>query len=274
MALHPGGRLPEDRCIPCVSCAYDVRGQEISSRCPECGMAIVESALPDRLVFCSMPWLRKVVLGLMVLRYSVAIVLGTFVLFLAAVTVSSSHLSNTVFATVDRVIVWVGWVMFVIGVLGPVVGVWLATSFEPGRFRSPRDTRQMWMARTSVMASGPFLMLIGQAGASGPLPVRIVISVGLGAMLLVGMFSFGQVISRCLERIPEAKLARRMRNDSIQVGVLLGVAPAMLLLRAHLGFVAPVVMFILLISMVWYWGRVGACEKALRKVVKLSRGEL
>ncbi len=262
MALHPTGRLPEDRCIPCVSCGYDVRGQEISSRCPECGMAIVESALPDRLVFCNIPWLRRVVLGLAMVRYSVVAVVGAMTSVLVAIIMN--------YLPSDEMMQWVGLLCLVIATVGPTVGVWLATSPEPGRHLDTREVREVWIARGAIIMIGPFFWAIPLAGLASTLFGRVALSVILGTALLLGVGCFGRILSRNLGRIPDVTHSRRMRTDSIQVAMLLGAAPSMLLLRAYLGVVAPAVMIVVVLSMLWFFRRLGVCDRALRRVISLS----
>lgn len=263
MSLHAGRRLPDNHCIPCVSCGYDVRGQAIVGRCPECGMAIVESALPDRLVFCDIDWLRKVVLGLAMVRFSVVAVAAIFAAFIVAISLN--------YLPTDEMMRWVGLACLIIAVAGPAVGVWLSTVPDPGRPIGSGDLWEVWAPRGAILFVGPFLWLVPQAVMSGALIGRLIVSLVVGVVLMAGMIGFGRVIARCVGRIPDAIQSRRMRADSIQIAMLLGAAPAMILLRAYLGFVAPVVMILLLISMIWFLRRLGACERALRNVVHLSR---
>ena len=133
--------------------------------------------------------------------------------------------------------------------------------------------RQIWIARAAIVLSNLFLWLALIFGMPGSLVARAVLSLALGAIFLAGMVCFGRVISQCVARIPDARLSHRIKVDSLQIGMLLGVAPAMLLLNAYLDFVAPVVMTVLIILIFWYLWRMNACERALRQVVKLSRGE-
>lgn len=110
----------------CINCGYALDGLAVDGVCPECGTAVQLSLRPNRLVFASPRWLRRLHRGLIAIELSVAFriadsVLGGMV----------SHLG--VIAAPPIAVLWIGTALDVLFSLIELWGWWLVTTPEPSR---------------------------------------------------------------------------------------------------------------------------------------------
>ena len=61
------GRLAED--VLCIECGYNLRGLRPDGKCPECGNDVAPSLRGLKLETASLPWLRSIRRGFVLLRY-------------------------------------------------------------------------------------------------------------------------------------------------------------------------------------------------------------
>jgi len=80
--LNDEGRVAED--VPCLGCAYNLRGLKVTGDCPECGRAIADSLRGDRLRFADARWLRGVHRGLTCVIAAVILSFAWTVVWVAA----------------------------------------------------------------------------------------------------------------------------------------------------------------------------------------------
>lgn len=258
----PTGRLPDDRCIPCIQCGYDLRGQRSIGRCPECGVAIEESAQPHRLVFSSNAWLRRIVLGMKILRYSFAIIIIVFALPLALTMVR-------IFAS-DWILKSIGWLMLGAASVGPVLGIWFSTTTEPDQAPNAAGSRRKWIPRMAILLNGAYVIFVWKTADIDSFVFNAILSFALCAAYCAGTILYGWTIADLIGRIPEPKLKRELSNSSVVMGILLATTPIMVLFMPWMKTPATIVLIVTTLGLIMYWGRLGICERALRRVIKLQ----
>lgn len=259
---YPTGRLPEDRCIPCIKCGYDLRGQRTIGRCPECGVAIEDSAQSERLVFSPNTWLRRIVLGMKILRYSFAAII---IAFAAPFTLTLLRIFPG-----DWIMKSIGWVMLGAASVGPAVGVWLSTATEPDQPPNASALRRKWVPRGAILLNAAYVIFIWKSTDIASFAVNAILSIGLSAAHCAGTILYGWAIAAMIARIPEPKLARELYNSSVVMGILLATLPMMVLVMPWMKTPAVIVIIVTVLGLIMYWGRLGTCERALRQVIRLQ----
>jgi len=110
----------------CMNCGYALDGLAFESVCPECGTAVQLSLRPNRLVFASPHWLRRIHRGFLMLEISIAFLVVNSILGGIASKVG-------VIAAPPIVLLWLGMALTVLFSLIELWGWWLVTTQEPSR---------------------------------------------------------------------------------------------------------------------------------------------
>lgn len=145
VSLDAAGRIAQD--VPCIHCGYNLRSLLPGQACPECNQLVSRSVRGDLLRYSDPRWLRRLRNGMIwVLAGCIVWLVGLWMLDYLASVVSLPGVPRTEVRTA------------LLGLLFgiPVVGVWLATSPEPGPAGAYRDSRVRKAAR--VLAVGGFLL--------------------------------------------------------------------------------------------------------------------
>lgn len=146
---------------PCVNCNYNLRGAELSSKCPECGRPVRESGVGVQLSQAPMPWLQSVNWGLWLVVVSpfAGLALGAIALLVIVVlpgVPSRWWLFTTVGAGAGG---WVLRVLLVLVIVQISVGTLLLTYREPRiRFEEP----PLSLRRVLRLAGVPLLLCAAQ----------------------------------------------------------------------------------------------------------------
>lgn len=258
----PAERLPDHGAVPCIHCEYDLRGQRQDAKCPECGRLIIDSAAPDRLLYSSSRWLNRVVLGIGILRWSYALAPLTFMLILSAMEFDV--------LPSDRTLAGIGMAIVGLIIIGPMVGVWLATARQPADEKLPitKDCRRL--ARISIVLATIACVfgnsLLGNLSAEP----QLVLKCSAALLAAATVLTFGLHVSKLLSKIPTAKLARRTRLDSLVLAMLIGAMAVVPYFRSALGRLFALLLLFVGICCLLFWFRLGAAQRALQRVKPIS----
>lgn len=267
-------RLSDTHAVPCAKCAYDLRGLALQAQCPECGAPVAESADPNRLAFASSGWLKRVVVGLGVIRISVAIapIALAVVVFMAQWNAIPS----------ERMAAWLGLAISICATIGPVVGLWMVTSPEPNRASAERGPARRARAGALIWVVLLYTWAAWSRQAAIPLPALAAMSIAMSLCHLLALRGFGLTVAQIVERIPNVQLAKRMRVDSAQFASLLAVAPLLYflanqsLIEIEAGWfkVVNVIFFLFLIAgAFWFWFKLGTHARAIRHIQRISQAQ-
>ena len=199
--------------IHCRACAYDLRGIESSSACPECGTPIARSLAGDQLEVAEPAWLSRIALGLWLDTASTA---ASCLLLLPAF--ESLVYGSTDNPDIDVVRSRLAF-LTVIG-LG-LAGTWLMTTREPGVWREPLGPTLRLLLRYGALADA-----LNRVGLSLLFPVRFTDTTSFMSfsqlnLSLVVMVLWWVYVRRIQLRIPSPELA--MAAQFTAVGLVICV---------------------------------------------------
>jgi hypothetical protein len=116
--------------LPCIKCAYILRGLTLESTCPECGTAVGRSVKGDFLKFADPMWVSKLANGM---NWIIGAIIASIVLGCVGSGISSST-GDTMISSVLELAA---------GIV-TVIGFWLLTTPDPGAIEpSPINTRNL-----------------------------------------------------------------------------------------------------------------------------------
>lgn len=110
--------------IRCRSCAYDLRGLDPTSSCPECGTPVTRTLAGDALTHADPDWVRRLALGLWVGLAATALVV---VLNVPAIAERAYGANDGSPGAMVR-----AWLVYGFQLVLGVVGIWYLTTPEPG----------------------------------------------------------------------------------------------------------------------------------------------
>jgi hypothetical protein len=200
--------------IHCVTCGYDLAGLDDDGACPECATPVARSIRGDGLAFADPAYLRTLDRGLGMVRWSVALVLITWIGgLLALVAISMIGLWN-VPSWVEEAIV--GGLLFAAMVLY-AIGWWVATVADPrtpeGRDPVPGVARHGAVAILTVIA---LLLVLGNL----LIPARQII---VPLLLVTAMAQHGagsMHLRRLATRAANLRAARLARQAVVAVATM------------------------------------------------------
>lgn len=133
----------------CMNCGYALDGLALEGVCPECGTAVQLSLRPDRLVFASPQWLRRLYRGFVDLEISVAFLIVSTILGGAATNLG-------VMAVPPIAVIWVGTALNLLFTLVELWGWWLVTTPPPSREGSESESVSLhrWVRSLAVSCAG------------------------------------------------------------------------------------------------------------------------
>ncbi len=217
VAMDQDGRLAED--VACRHCGYNLRGLELSGRCPECEMAIEKTLHGFLLRFSDPAWLKRLRSGLTLLI--VAILIG-IVLAIAWITVMVSWPSM-----IDRSHIVIGAIVLIptAGLtIMQLVGYIFVTTAEPGSASNGAVWSARRLARIGLISSAviglveviidqdtytPLVMGFGENEWLYGLAWMLgLLSVVAGFIGLFALFVYGRSLAL---RFPADSLAKRTR---------------------------------------------------------------
>jgi hypothetical protein len=195
-SVDAAGRVAAD--VPCRKCSYNLRGQEVSARCPECG-APVGVALHGPLLRYGHPqWVRNLARG-------TAFVFWGMILNLV-VTVVSVVVAIAAGPLVAKVVDVAAGLVY-------LYGAWLLTEPDPSGTGEDRYGTARKIIRITLvvgLAQNVFAVLTQRTVAAPPVAVALgAASVAAGLVGVVGQFATLRYLERLAERIPEPRLASR-----------------------------------------------------------------
>lgn len=222
------------RTTPCWGCRYDLRGLATEGKCPECGMAVVESTRRDWLLRAPIEARRRVRLGLGLSAWAPwGMIVGV-----AATSVVGSMATLPTTQTASRNLSVIPW-LFAVGVPAALLVSWLAFCY--GVWLTARgalmaeagdDSRPIFRAAESL-AVILGLVVVGAVGTgtilaySGELNMRVSDAVLAAAMVFFGLWPLlfmvtallhalvvGHLGEAALDRVL-AKRARRLAPWSV-----------------------------------------------------------
>lgn len=222
------GRLAED--VTCLNCGYDLRGLQLESVCPECGVPVRVS-------------LRRDLLGEADAAYRQRLCKGAVVLHIGA---------------------WLVLPLLYVGVLVAAAGLWMLTDAQPERSEPRLDRRLRQLARWFVWGGLGALVGIFVAtlwigvwrvwrtlGGWQPMDMMLVTLHGL---MFMGMLAAFEVFRMLARRIPDESLVRRCVRMRVAAVVALALCCAVALGTS-------------LATNWWYYGRTTSSGVAMELAV-------
>jgi hypothetical protein len=227
VSLDPAGALAVD--VTCRACGYNLRGLQLTGRCPECGLDVRCSADIPLLHGARPEWLRAVRCGLGLLRWGLALTLAAPLLHIGGCLLGPA-LMPTDFSLAEAVFVGLCLATLPAPVL-IVCGAWLVTQREHAVGHIPRYRRPVSMVRLALIAvvllppiTASVAMLTASRGARDP--AMMILSLGAALTVIAaaaGWVALCRRLGDLAERLPRPKLA----NLAVQAG---GAALILLLL--------------------------------------------
>jgi hypothetical protein len=213
LEAHHENRILED--LTCGRCGYNLRGQSLDAKCPECGMIVSRSARNDLLRYSDRQWLRTVSNGFIPLMICAALAL----LYRFGYAYGMHHFVNAANASQSSVrwnaIVWSSMAISLVLHALTLMGVWMITHREP-RADAPSH-RLSRIARTfmliaivlMVMAWLPWVAFVSIGRSFYPAEIMYVMHIAAGCAFLVSIAALFIMARRLAFRIPDEPLARR-----------------------------------------------------------------
>ena len=234
IAVSVDGRIAEDKL--CIDCGYNLRGLKTYGRCPECGGEVAASLRGHDLRWASLPWLRTVRDGFILMKHSTILVLVSYVgvmvvLFAWTPAVGQVALLNVVFAVIA--------VLLALPALSILYGFFQATRVEP-RIVGQEPT---WSARRlarvlPVVTLGLWgaLMLFDEVGPRAPWMRQLALYMHLLLAVLATSagVAFVQYLIALLERTAEEKVIKETKQARQIVFLALVLAGVVLVANALL----------------------------------------
>jgi MFS family permease len=196
-----------DTDLSCIYCGYNLRGLAMTGRCPECGHSVDRSVRGDLLRYANRKWLRKMSLGLSLVFFPVMSIIISALAAFFIIPLALADIAPWLLA------VW-GILVFVVGPITILIGLYLATAREPRAEWHENAQRRRRMVRILVISS-VFAILTPFLRIAFPLPV--VLSATLNAIiptvwLVATIFCFLAHLELIAPRIPDSKLAESTRK--------------------------------------------------------------
>jgi len=192
----PNGNLVAD--ISCRRCAYNLRGLNQASCCPECNTPVAVSIQGDLLRFADPDWLATLAKG------------ARFLLWGLAVALLVSLFAGVLMVSVSPAL---GELVALLGSLLAYYGVWLLAASDPsgtGEFRYVTCRRVI--RGTLLVALSADLLNLAAKGCP-PLPgigiTVMVVTVVAGFARVVAQFATLLYLGRLAIRVPDERLARQ-----------------------------------------------------------------
>lgn len=256
---------------PCVHCAYDLRGLNSDSSCPECGKPVADSLRGQLLQFASREYIRTIRRGHSYVLNGILLLIVLTVVMMAMTIASraaappagtASSWSSSTLSGIDFLAeVGMTAVSFLI-----MFGYWLATEPDPGftGLEKPDASRIVVRWAVAIQAATQLLSLLlkvaGPRILTSPILTGLSIAVYFVSMLawVVQYFAMMRFERWLAGRIPDHFIIRR----TVRYMWLLPVLQTVGLLLVGLG---P------LIALVLYWNLLDRMRKHLKSIEKHAR---
>ncbi|HWL94797.1 MAG TPA: hypothetical protein VNT79_14860 [Phycisphaerae bacterium] len=265
IALAESNGAPDDHPLRpgegflCIDCEYDLGGLAPEGKCPECGAAISRSALSNRLVFSSPNWLKRVVLGLNMLRWSLLLGLLTPLLGILLVTAGGTEKWDRLFSQASLVCLAVI----------PTLGVWISTSAEPRGRNDARRERLILIVRLAILFWPLKLVLTTTNVWQGTTAaVRILGAIPFALAFFVSVAGFSVLLSDLFARLPAKRAARNLRIDSLIIALFAACVPVLLAIEYVWEPSFRIVFLGVPIAILWYSHRLGKSYRAMSRISK------
>lgn len=176
-------QLPSrERVSLCIGCGYNLRGLPADGACPECSMAIERSLHGEWLRYADPQWTQQILRGLSLagacLKWLVWGIIGVLcVTFAGSVLLPANRDTTTEF--VLEWVVNIALAILLIGPVGIIVGLWMASRLEP-RMADEQANRATVHRGVTAMALPMFALW----GAADDLPVLTAYPVILHALVM------------------------------------------------------------------------------------------
>jgi hypothetical protein len=202
--------------LTCRRCGYNLRGLEVSGRCPECNSDVALSMQSDMLSFANPYWLRTLARGATVLCVGLSLgllfSLGSFLL--------------------PRFVRWPNYPFLIASIFGwPVVmlaGLWLVTAPDPVGLGEINYGRSRRFVRIGQLIGLVLAIPYGTGGlpvtaSSGVFLLFLLLHLGRNGLRIAVDIAFYDYLGKFAARIPSNSLARQARWFRVLVPALAGL---------------------------------------------------
>jgi hypothetical protein len=247
------GMLKGDR--PCLQCGYNLKGLEISGRCPECGGEVLRSLQGNLLIYSASAFVSKLVLGSTLVLWGLVLfcisLIGSFLAGASRVPANPAWLS--VFPVAMKVIPLVGSVC-------SLSGWWFLSAPDPALMGQDRMTSARKVLRITVILSAAAFaaatfsqMQTGGVSLTsvfrrGPANLSFIMTAGNAAVLINALvwpvktfasLQYVHAIALRAQSVPQARRARILIWFAI-IGAIVGpLAIGTFIGLGNIGIAAP-----------------------------------
>jgi hypothetical protein len=230
------------RDLHCKECGYNLRGLPHAGACPECGLSVERSLRGDLLRDSSPAYLRRLMRGLKLARWS-ATVLVVAPFLVVALTILAGSLALPV--AVENVMFGALVAVVIVAPLLIAGGWWLISTPDPGLARSTEDHRRRAVRQTAAAFGGTLILVTMILLAKELTQAQLLTTLSewlpaLGTLVFAVHWLTGVTfIVRLAERVP---LDVRLEARRVVMGFIIAVAAwvvSMVLGRGAAGVLNP-----------------------------------
>jgi hypothetical protein len=208
--------------VECIHCGYNLRGLHVGGRCPECGTDVQRSSQGNLLCYSDPEWLSRLLLGVRMALWTVAIIAGLIVCGMA-VGIASATIGGGLVRIAKLVEVALP---IAIGALS-LASLFLITSQEPRISLTEDPVTLRKVLRTLgviAFASGVLEAAASQLPASAA-QSTIIIGASIAKLgSIVSYFGWFVYMRRFARRIPDAALEKSTTRFMWLSGVVLALS--------------------------------------------------
>lgn len=202
--------------VSCITCGYDLRGQSIEDKCPECGAPVEQSLRGDLLQYADPSWLRTIARGAALVKWGVWLVVAYIPLVIAVAIVFGLVLAGRVSVVYENAATYFALGVLVIGLLLGGAGAFLSTTVDPKTASQESGLSTRLLTRLGVTAVALVASLQGALMAIPSIAsIQIIKSAGLVCVAIFIAYACAMMFrwfGSLARRLPDPELEKRFRK--------------------------------------------------------------